>query len=145
MKMKNCSSLKKENSWGSSIFFKRSINAPMGAADVVHQVSAKGGYGDDIWITDAMIMSSDGNDLVRMFIWIICAMGRNWLSVARFPTSFFFLRHTIMGRLHEWHCAGIDLEGNLLGGWVAHSGPVIKMVVGGGYIFTLANSGGIRA
>ncbi|KAK1294145.1 Type I inositol 1,4,5-trisphosphate 5-phosphatase 13 [Acorus calamus] len=38
----------------------------------------------------------------------------------------------------------IDLEGNLLGGWVAHHSPVIKMAVGGGYIFTLANHGGIR-
>ncbi|KAF2292030.1 hypothetical protein GH714_000246 [Hevea brasiliensis] len=38
----------------------------------------------------------------------------------------------------------LDLEGNLLGGWVAHSSPVIKMAVGAGYIFTLANHGGIR-
>ena len=38
----------------------------------------------------------------------------------------------------------LDLEGNMLGGWVAHSSPVIKMTAGAGYIFTLANHGGIR-
>ncbi|KAF2286386.1 hypothetical protein GH714_016636 [Hevea brasiliensis] len=38
----------------------------------------------------------------------------------------------------------LDLEGNLLGGWVAQSSPVIKMAVGDGYVFTLAYHGSIR-
>ncbi|KAG0453652.1 hypothetical protein HPP92_024956 [Vanilla planifolia] len=38
----------------------------------------------------------------------------------------------------------LDLVGSLIGGWVAHGGPVIKMDVGASYIFTLANHGGIR-
>ncbi|GJN04050.1 hypothetical protein PR202_ga21560 [Eleusine coracana subsp. coracana] len=38
----------------------------------------------------------------------------------------------------------MDVEGNLLAGWTAHSCPVIKMAIGGSYIFSLAHHGGIR-
>jgi hypothetical protein len=38
----------------------------------------------------------------------------------------------------------LDLKGNLIGGWVAHSCPIVKLTVGVGYVFTLGNHGGIR-
>jgi hypothetical protein len=38
----------------------------------------------------------------------------------------------------------MDLEGNLLGEWLAHSSPVMDMAIAGSYIFTLAHHGGVR-
>ncbi|KAK4359730.1 hypothetical protein RND71_021959 [Anisodus tanguticus] len=38
----------------------------------------------------------------------------------------------------------LDLEGNLLVGWVAHNGPIVKIVVGDNYLSSLATHGGIR-
>ncbi|XWS60028.1 hypothetical protein CRYUN_Cryun08bG0173000 [Craigia yunnanensis] len=38
----------------------------------------------------------------------------------------------------------MDLEGNLIAGWVAHNGPVIKLAAGNGNIFSLATHGGLR-
>ncbi|KAK1318888.1 Type I inositol 1,4,5-trisphosphate 5-phosphatase 12 [Acorus calamus] len=150
MKIKFVSTSKKEKSQGPISFFQRSRNALMGAADAVRRVAAKGAFGDDYRRTEAMAISTDG---------IIWTGGANGMLVQWDGNG---------NRLHEFNhhpssvqclCAHgtrlwvgylsgtiqvIDLEGNLLGGWVAHHSPVIKMAVGGGYIFTLANHGGIR-
>ncbi|KAL5697298.1 phosphoinositide 5-phosphatase [Ranunculus cassubicifolius] len=38
----------------------------------------------------------------------------------------------------------LNLDGSVLGEWIAHNSPIIHMAVGAGYVFTLANHGGIR-
>eukprot|EP00268_Persea_americana_P047936 TRINITY_DN5024_c0_g1_i2.p1 TRINITY_DN5024_c0_g1~~TRINITY_DN5024_c0_g1_i2.p1 ORF type:complete len:1085 (+),score=190.51 TRINITY_DN5024_c0_g1_i2:138-3392(+) len=151
MRVKIFSSSKKEKSQGSVSFFQRSRNALMGAADAVRRVAAKGGFGDDNRRTEAMIMSSDG------MIWTGCSNGLlvqwdgtgNRLQEFQHHSSSVQCFCTFGTRLWVGYMSGtvlvLDLEGNLLGGWVAHSSPVINMVVGGGYVFTLANHGGIRA
>ncbi|RWR92864.1 type II inositol polyphosphate 5-phosphatase 15 isoform X1 [Cinnamomum micranthum f. kanehirae] len=151
MKVKVFSSSKKEKSQGSISFFQRSRNALMGAADAVRRVAAKGGFGDDNRRTEAMIMSRDG------MIWTGCSNGLlvqwdgtgNRLQEFQHHSSSVQCFCTFGTRLWVGYMSGtvqvLDLEGNLLGGWVAHSSSVINMAVGGGYIFTLANHGGIRA
>lgn len=151
VKVKIVSTSKKEKTQGSVSFFQRSRNALLGAADVVRRVAAMGAFGDDNRRTEAMIISIDG------MIWIGCANGLlvqwdgtgNRLQEFHHHSSSVQCFCTFGTRLWVGYMSGtvqvLDLEGNLLGGWVAHSSPVIKMAVGGGYIFTLANHGGIRA
>ncbi|KAL6343270.1 hypothetical protein AAG906_022186 [Vitis piasezkii] len=54
----------------------------------------------------------------------------------------------IWGAVYVGYLSGmvqvLDLEGNLIAGWIAHSSPVIKMAIGADYIFSLATHGGIR-
>ncbi|KAL0359292.1 UNVERIFIED_CONTAM: Type I inositol polyphosphate 5-phosphatase 12 [Sesamum angustifolium] len=38
----------------------------------------------------------------------------------------------------------LDLEGNIIASWTAHNEPVIKLVIGNGYVFSVATHGGIR-
>ncbi|XP_072955288.1 type II inositol polyphosphate 5-phosphatase 15-like [Typha angustifolia] len=146
----NFFSLKKEKSQGSMSFFQRSRNALMGAADAVRRVAVKAAFGDDNRRTEALAMSMDG------MIWIGCANGSlaqwdgNGHRIQEFQHHSSAVQSicTFGTRLWVGYIDGtlqfMDLEGNLLGGWVAHSGPIIKMAVRGSYIFTLANYGGIR-
>ncbi|KAF6160775.1 hypothetical protein GIB67_035976 [Kingdonia uniflora] len=151
MKLKFVSSSKKEKSQGSSVsFFQRSRNALMGAADAVRRVAAKGAFGDDLKKTEALVLTVDG------MIWSGCGNGMlvqwdgngNRLQDFQHHSSAVQCFCTFGTRIWVGYVSGtvqvIDLGGNLLGGWVAHSSPVIKMAVGSGYVFTLANHGGIR-
>ncbi|KAK1277589.1 Type I inositol 1,4,5-trisphosphate 5-phosphatase 12 [Acorus gramineus] len=150
MKIKFVSTSKKEKSQGPISFFQRSRNALMGAADAVRRVAAKGAFGDDYRRTEVMAISTDG------IIWTGGANGMlvqwdgngNRLQEFNHHPSSVQCLCAFGTRLWVGYLSGtiqvIDLEGNLLGGWVAHHSPVIKMAVGGGYIFTLANHGGIR-
>ncbi|XP_058090375.1 type II inositol polyphosphate 5-phosphatase 15-like [Magnolia sinica] len=149
MKIKFASISKKEKSQGALNFFQRSRIALLGAADAVRRVAAKGAFGDDKR-TEALVISVDG------MIWTGCANGAlvqwdgNGNRLQEFHHHSFSVQCfcTFGTRLWVGYVSGtvqvLDLEGNLLGGWVAHSSPVIKMAVGGGYVFTLANHGGIR-
>ncbi|KAK1291276.1 Type I inositol 1,4,5-trisphosphate 5-phosphatase 12 [Acorus calamus] len=150
MKIKIASSSKKEKSQGSMSFFQRSRNALMGAADAVRRVAAKGTIGDDYRRTESIAISVDGT------IWTGGTYGTlvQWDGNGNRLQEFNHLRSSVQclctygTRLWVGYISGtiqvLDLEGKLLGGWVAHSSPVIKMTVGGGYIFSLANHGGIR-
>lgn len=150
MKTKFVSTSKKEKSHGSKSFFQRSRNALMGAADAVRRAATKGVLGDDNRRTEALIASVDGT------IWTGCGNGLivqwdghgNRLQEFHYHSSAVRCFCTFGTRLWVGYISGIiqilDLEGNLLGGWVAHSCPVIRMAVGCGYVFTLANHGGIR-
>ncbi|KAM7266266.1 hypothetical protein ACFE04_004163 [Oxalis oulophora] len=149
MKVKFVSTSKKEKSGG---FLQRSRNAIMGAADAVRRVATKGAgaFVDDAKRTEALILSPDG------MIWSGSANGMlvQWDSngtrlrdITYHPCAVqCFTTHGT--RIYIGYASGIiqvmDLEGILIAGWVAHSSPVIKMAVGGSYIFSLATHGGIR-
>lgn len=140
----------KEKSQNPISFFQRSRNAIMGAADAVRRVAVKGAFGDDYRRTESLMTTVDGN------IWTGCANGLlvqwdgngNRLQEFQFLSSAVHCLCTFGSRIWVGYASGtvqvLDLNGNLLGGWVAHNGPVIDMAVWGGYIFTLANHGGIR-
>ncbi|KAF6150721.1 hypothetical protein GIB67_020804 [Kingdonia uniflora] len=147
MKIKFVSSSKKEKPQG---FFQRSRNALIGAADAVRRVATKGAYGDDNRRTEAIVQTIDG------MIWTGCTNGLliqwdgNGNRVHEFNRHPFAVQCfcTLGARIWVGYVSGtvqvLDLEGNFLGGWTAHSSPVINMTVGAGYVFTLANHGGIR-
>ncbi|XP_010551680.1 PREDICTED: type II inositol polyphosphate 5-phosphatase 15 isoform X2 [Tarenaya hassleriana] len=150
VKMKIVTVTKKEKTQSSLGFFQRSRNALMGAADAVRRAAAKGGLCDDNRRTEAIVISVDG------MIWTGSANGTlvRWdgnggrLQEFSYQSSGVLCLCTFCSRLWVGYSNGtvqvLDLEGNLLGGWVAHSGPVTKIAVGAGYVFTLANHGGIR-
>ncbi|MCD7469454.1 hypothetical protein HAX54_008505 [Datura stramonium] len=150
MRMKTVSNSKKDKSQGSISFFQRSRNAILGAADAVRRVAAKGGFGEDNRRTEALIITVDG------MIWSGCANGllvqwdRNGNRLQDFQYHAFSVQClcTYGSRIWVGYASGyiqvLDLSGNLLGEWIAHSSPVIDLSVGGGYVFTLANHGGIR-
>ncbi|XP_050206712.1 type II inositol polyphosphate 5-phosphatase 15-like isoform X2 [Mercurialis annua] len=141
---------KKEKIQSSFGFFQRSRNAIMGAADAVRRVATKGGFGDDYRRTEALVITVDG------MIWTGCANGLlvqwdgngNRLQDFQYHSAAVQCFCTFGLRIWVGYASGtiqvLDLEGSLLGGWVAHSSPVIKMSVGAEYVFTLANHGGIR-
>lgn len=149
-KMRIATASRKEKSQSSLGFFQRSRNALMGAADAVRRAAVKGGFCDDSKRTEAIVTSADG------LIWTGTANGvvmrwdgnGNCLQEFSYQSSGILCMFTFCSRLWVGYSNGtvqvLDLEGKLLGGWVAHSGPVIKMAIGGGYLFTLAYHGGIR-
>ncbi|GLT45423.1 hypothetical protein SLA2020_192540 [Shorea laevis] len=150
VKMKIVTSSKKEKTQSSFGFFQRSRNAIMGAADAVRRVAAKGGFGDDNRRIEALAITFDG------MIWVGCANGLliQWdgngsrLLDFQYHSSAVLSLCTFGSQIWVGYSSGfiqvLDLNGALLGEWVAHSSPVIKMASGAGYIFSLANHGGIR-
>ncbi|XP_068646942.1 type I inositol polyphosphate 5-phosphatase 12-like [Aristolochia californica] len=150
MKVKFVSTSKKEKSQGSMSFFQRSRNALMGAADAVRRVAAKSAFGEDNRRTEALIVTMDGT------IWTGCANGSvvQWDGNGSRIQEFHHHKYSVQcfctygTRLWVGYISGtiqiLELDGTLVGGWVAHRGPVIKMAFGAGYVFTLANHGGIR-
>jgi hypothetical protein len=151
MKVKFVSTSKKEKSQGTS-FLQRSRNAIMGAADAVRRVATMGAgdFVEDAKKTEALVLTVDG------MIWSGCTSGLlvQWdgngnrlhevfhhpCSVQCFCTS--------GTRIYVGYVSGVvqvlDLEGNMIAGWVAHNSPVIKLAVGAGNVFSLATHGGIR-
>lgn len=141
---------KKEKQRGPVSFFQRSCNALIGAADAVRRVAVRGAFGDDNRRTEALTITVDG------MIWTGCANGLlvQWdgdghrLQEVQHHSSSVQCLCTFGLRLWVGYVDGtvqvMDLNGCLLGQWIAHSSPLIKMVAGGSYIFTLANHGGIR-
>uniref|UniRef100_A0A5B7BWU2 Putative type II inositol 1,4,5-trisphosphate 5-phosphatase FRA3 isoform X2 n=1 Tax=Davidia involucrata TaxID=16924 RepID=A0A5B7BWU2_DAVIN len=150
VKVKFFSGSKKEKTQSSISFFQRSRNAILGAADAVRRVAVKGAFGDDNRRTESLIMTIDG------MIWTGCTNGLlvqwdgNGNRLQEFQYHSFAVQClcTFGSRIWIGYASGtiqvLDLDGNLLGGWVAHNSPVIDMAVGVGYIFTLANHSGIR-
>lgn len=144
------SSTRKDKAQSSIGFFQRSRNAIMGAADAVRRVAAKGGFGDENRRTEALVATIDG------MIWTGCSSGLllQWDGNGNFIQE--FQHHsaavqcfcTFGARIWVGYASGnvqvLDLRGNLIGEWVAHSSPIVKIIAGAGFIFTLANHGGIR-
>ncbi|KAL0403406.1 UNVERIFIED_CONTAM: Type II inositol polyphosphate 5-phosphatase 15 [Sesamum radiatum] len=140
----------KEKAQNSFNFFQRSRNAILGAADAVLRAAAKGTFGDDNRRTEALLATANG------MIWTGCANGLlvqwdgNGNRLQDFQYHSFAVQSlcTIGSRIWVGYMSGtvqvLDLNGNLLGQWVAHNSPVIDLAVGAGYVFTLANHGGIR-
>ncbi|KAJ8561237.1 hypothetical protein K7X08_027427 [Anisodus acutangulus] len=136
----------------SSNFFQSSCNAIMGAAGAVRRVATKGSgaFAEDSRKTEALVLASDG------MIWSGCSNGLlvQWDGNGNRLQDFHHHPCAVLSLCAHgsliWvgYVSGmvqvLDLEGNLLADWVAHNGPVIKMAVGGDYVFSLANHGGIR-
>ncbi|KAA8527223.1 hypothetical protein F0562_034680 [Nyssa sinensis] len=149
--VKFASKSKKEKSQGSS-FLQRSHDAIMGAADAVRRVATKGAgaFVEDSKRTEALVVTIDG------MIWCGCSNGLlvQWDSNGNRLQDFHHHPCAVQSfctygsRIWVGYVSGmvqvLDLEGNLIAGWVAHSSPVIKLVVGAGYVFSLAIHGGIR-
>ena len=150
VKVKLTATSKKEKTQGSVSFFQRSRNALMGAADAVRRAAVKSAFGDDNRRAEALTISADG------MIWMGCANGYlvqwdgngNRLQEFHYANSPVMCLCTFGSRLWAGYANGmiqvLDLEGNLIGSWSAHSSPVIKLAVGNGFVFSLANHGGIR-
>ncbi|XP_057784500.1 type II inositol polyphosphate 5-phosphatase 15-like isoform X2 [Salvia miltiorrhiza] len=140
----------KEKIQNSFNFFQRSRNAILGAADAVRRAAAKGGFGDDNRRIEALVATVDG------MIWIGCASGLlvqwdgdgNRLQDLQHHAFAVQSLCTVGARIWVGYISGIlqvlDLSGKLLGQWMAHQSPVIDLAFGAGYMFTLANHGGIR-
>nr|XP_043632597.1 type II inositol polyphosphate 5-phosphatase 15 isoform X2 [Erigeron canadensis] len=149
-KMKFASYPKKEKAPSSMSFFQRSRNAIMGAADAVLRVAAKGAFGDDIRRTESLIITIDGTVWTGSANGLIVKWDTNGNRLQDFQYHSYAIRCLCTFGLRVWvgYASGtlhvLDLEGNLLGEWVAHRSSIIDMAVGSGYIFTLANDGGIR-
>ncbi|KAL4298239.1 hypothetical protein GQ457_12G008160 [Hibiscus cannabinus] len=149
MKVKFVPSTKKEKSGG---FLQRSRNAIMGAADAVRRVATRGAgaFAEDNKRTEALVLAPDGN------IWSGCTSGLlvQWdgtgmrlQDVSHHPSA--VQCFCVFGaRIYVGYVSGmvqvVDLEGNLVAGWIAHNGPVVKLAAGNDFIFSLATHGGIR-
>ncbi|KAL5983104.1 hypothetical protein ACLOJK_017185 [Asimina triloba] len=150
VKVKSVSTSKKDKTPSSMSFFQRSRHALMGAADAVRRVAQKGTFAEEKLRTEALIVSADG------VIWSGCSNGTilQWDGNGTRLRDFHHISSSVQcfcthgTRLWVGYVNGtiqiLDLDGSPIGSWVAHSSPVIRMVVGAGYIFTLANHGGIR-
>uniref|UniRef100_A0A5B7APP4 Putative type I inositol 1,4,5-trisphosphate 5-phosphatase 12-like n=1 Tax=Davidia involucrata TaxID=16924 RepID=A0A5B7APP4_DAVIN len=124
----------------------------MGAADAVRRVATKGAgaFVEDSKRTEALVVTVDG------MIWSGCSNGLlvQWDSNGNRLQDFHLHPCAVQSfctygsRIWVGYVSGmvqvLDLEGNLIAGWVAHSSPVIKLVVGAGYVFSLAIHGGLR-
>lgn len=149
-KAKHISTSKKEKSQGTISFFQRSRNALIGAADAVRRAAAKSGLAEENRRTEALAITVNGT------IWSGCTNGAvvQWDGSGNRLQELNHHNHAVQcfcavgPRLWVGYLSGIiqvlELDGTLIGSWIAHRGPVIKMTVGGGYVFTLANHGGIR-
>ncbi|KAE8722419.1 Type I inositol 1,4,5-trisphosphate 5-phosphatase 13 [Hibiscus syriacus] len=149
MKVKFVSSTKKEKSGG---FLQRSRNAIMVAVDAVRRVATRGGgeFAEDNKRTEALVLAPDGS------IWSGCTNGllAQWdgngtrlQDISHHPCA--VQCFCVFGTwIYKGYVSGMvqvmDLEGNLVAGWMAHNGPVIKLATGNDYIFSLATHGGIR-
>ncbi|KAG9129412.1 hypothetical protein Leryth_018474 [Lithospermum erythrorhizon] len=150
VRMRVASVSKKEKTQSSVSFFQRSRNAIIGAADAVLRAATKGAFIDDYRRTEALVVAVDGS------IWIGCANGvlilwdrnGNRLQDFQYHQSPVHCLCTYGSRIWVGYASGVvqvlDLNGNLLGEWVAHNSPVVDLTIGSGYVFTLANHGGIR-
>ncbi|KAI5394800.1 type II inositol polyphosphate 5-phosphatase 15 isoform X1 [Lathyrus oleraceus] len=144
------SSFKKDKTQTSIGFFQRSRNAIMGAADVVRRVATKGGFGDDNRGTEALVVTIDGMIWTGYSSGLLVQWDGNGNRIQDFLYHSFAVQCFCTYGMQIWvgYASGIvhvlDLKGNLVGGWVAHSCPIVKMTVGVGYVFSLANHGGIR-
>ncbi|KAK7269050.1 hypothetical protein RIF29_21765 [Crotalaria pallida] len=143
-------SSKKDKTQGSVGFFQRSRNAIMGAADAVRRAAAKGGFGDDNRRTEALVVTIDGMIWTGHSSGLLVQWDGNGNRLQDFLYHPFAVQCFCTFGMRIWvgYVTGtvqvLDLNGSLIGRWVAHTSPIVKMTVGAGYMFALANHGGIR-
>lgn len=147
MNVKFVSKSKKEKSQGS--FLQRSRNAIKGAAGAVRRAATKSSN-EDSKKTEALVIASDGMIYTGCSNGLIVQWDGNGVRLQEFhhhPCAVLCFC-TFGSRIWVGYVSGmlqvLDLDGNLIAGWVAHNCPVIKLVVGNGYVFSLATHGGIR-
>ncbi|KAK4436625.1 Type I inositol polyphosphate 5-phosphatase 12 [Sesamum alatum] len=148
MNVKFVTKSKKDKSQG---FLQRSRNAIMGAADAVRRAAkGAGAFVEDTKKTEAIVLATDG------IIWTGCSNGLliQWDGNGNRLQDFHhhpcsvqcFCTHG--SRIWVGYASGkiqvLDLEGNIIASWTAHNEPVIKLVIGNGYVFSVATHGGIR-
>ncbi|GAB4825770.1 hypothetical protein Ancab_008646 [Ancistrocladus abbreviatus] len=122
----------------------------MGAADAVRRVArGTGSLKDDNRKTEALVMTADG------IIWNGCSNGLlvqwdghgNRLQEFNHHPCAVLCFCTQGSHLWVGYASGLlqllDLDGNLIAGWVSHN-SLVRLAVGGGYVFSLATHGGIR-
>ncbi|KAK4789402.1 hypothetical protein SAY86_020721 [Trapa natans] len=152
MKVKFISTTRKEKPQG---LLQRSRNALMGAADAVRRVATRGAGAfvvEDNKKTEALVLAADG------LIWSGCNNGLlvQWDGNGNRLQDFHHISCAVLcfctfgTKIYVGYVNGMvqimDLEGNVIAGWIAHSSPVIKLAVGGGKcIYSLATHGGIRS
>ncbi|KAM7489365.1 hypothetical protein LguiB_026849 [Lonicera macranthoides] len=149
MNVKFVSKTKKEKSQGS--FLQRSRNAIMGAAGAVRRAASKGagGFAEEkkteaiVLALDGMIWSGHSNGLLVQWD----GNGNRLQDFHHHPCAVLCFC-TYGSKIWVGYVSGmvqvVDLEGNLIAGWIAHNGPVLKLGVGNGYMFSLATHGGVR-
>lgn len=148
MNVKFVTKSKKDKSQG---FLQRSRNAIMGAADAVRRAAkGAGAFVEDTKKTEAIVLATDG------IIWTGCSNGLliQWDGNGNRLQDFHhhpcsvqcFCTHG--SRIWVGYASGkiqvLDLEGSIIASWTAHNEPVIKLVIGNGYVFSVATHGGIR-
>ncbi|KAK1356385.1 type I inositol polyphosphate 5-phosphatase 12 [Heracleum sosnowskyi] len=141
---------KKEKSQSS--FLQRSRHAIMGAADAVRRVATRGtgAFAEETKKTEALVLTADGTIYSGCSNGLIIQWDGNGVRLQDFhhhPCAVLCFC-TYASRIWVGYVSGMvqlmDLDGNLITSWVAHNCPVIKMVVGNGYMFSMATHGGIR-
>ncbi|KAL8122249.1 type I inositol polyphosphate 5-phosphatase 13-like isoform X2 [Apium graveolens] len=139
---------KKEKSHG---FLKRSRNVIMGAAGVVRRAAASKSGGEESRLKiEAAVLASNGMIYSGCTNGLIIQWDGNGTRIQEFnhhPCAVLcFCTYGL--RIWVGYVSGmvqvLDLDGNLIAGWIAHNGPVIKLVAGNGKFFSLATHGGIR-
>ncbi|KAK1379430.1 Inositol polyphosphate 5-phosphatase [Heracleum sosnowskyi] len=138
---------KKEKPQG---FLKRSRHAILGAAGAVRRAASKSGNEEMKLKTEAVVIASNGLILSGCTNGLIVQWDGNGNRIQEFnhhPCAVLCFC-TYGSRIWVGYVSGIvqvlDLDGVLVSGWVAHNGPVIKLVVGNGHVYSLATHGGIR-
>ncbi|KAL1807899.1 hypothetical protein ACET3Z_024889 [Daucus carota] len=147
MNPKLASKSKKEKPHG---FLKRSRNAIRGAAGVVRKATTKSVTEESKLKIEAAVLASNGMIYSGCTNGLIIQWDGNGNRLQEFnhrPCAVLCFC-TYGSRIWVGYVSGIvqvlDLDGNLIAGWVAHNGPVLKLVVGRGHFFSLATHGGIR-
>ncbi|KAI4310853.1 hypothetical protein MLD38_035800 [Melastoma candidum] len=141
---------KKDKAQSSFGFLQRSRDVIIGAADAVRRATLKGAFGDDGRRIEAITWTVDGK------IWTGCASGQliqwdcngNRLQDFQYHSTAVQCFCAIGTRIWVGYSSGtvqvLDLEGSLLGTWIAHTSPVIDLTAAAGYMFSLSNHGQIR-
>ncbi|WOH12525.1 hypothetical protein DCAR_0832030 [Daucus carota subsp. sativus] len=131
-------------------FLKRSRHAIMGAAGAVRRAASKSGNEESKLKTEAVVIASNGMIYSGCTNGLIVQWDANGNRIQEFnhhPCAVLCFC-TYGSRIWVGYVSGIvqvlDVDGVLVAGWVAHNGPVIKMVVGNGHVYSLATHGGIR-
>ncbi|KAK4254788.1 hypothetical protein QN277_007884 [Acacia crassicarpa] len=151
-KVKFASTSSRKEKYQGTSFLQRSRNAIIGAADAVRRVATKGAgaFAEETKRIETIVQTSDGS------IWSGCTNGLLVQWDANGSRVRDFNHHpcavqclcAIGTLIYVGYVSGmiqvLDLEGNLIAGWVAHNSPVIGLAVGNQHVFSLATHGGIR-
>lgn len=141
---------KKDKAQSSFGFLQRSYDVIFGAADAVRRATLKGAFGDDAQRIEAITWTMDGKVWTGYTTGLLVQWDCNGNRLQDFQhhSSVVQCFCAIGTRIWVGYSSGtvhvLNLEGSLLGAWIAHTSPVIKLAAAAGYIFSLSNHGQIR-